>query len=69
MTKRNIPIEELVGASLVVEYAVTLSRKPENPVFPIAKFDFACTGSISSPDRLYTSALKAEKVWGLYTVS
>jgi hypothetical protein len=55
MTKQNIPIEELVGASLVVEYVVSL--------------DFACTGSISSPDRLYTSALKAEKVWALYTVS
>jgi hypothetical protein len=69
MTKQNIPIEELVGASLVVEYVVSLSRKPENPVMPIAKFDFACTGSISSPDRVYTSVLKAEKVWGLSTVS
>ena len=69
MTKHNIPIEELVGASLVVEYVVSLSRKPENSVMPIAKFDFACTGSISSPDRVYTSVLKAEKVWGLSTVS
>jgi hypothetical protein len=69
MTKQNIPIEELVGASLVVEYVVSLSRKPENPVMPIAEFHFACTGSISSPDRVYASVLKAEKVWGLSTVS
>jgi hypothetical protein len=69
MTERNIPIEELVGASLVVEYVVSLSRKPDIPVMPIANFHFACTGSISSPDRVYTSVLKAEKVWGLSTVS
>ncbi|KRR26865.1 hypothetical protein CQ14_32620 [Bradyrhizobium lablabi] len=68
MTKQNIPIEELVGATLVVEYDVSLSRKPENPVLPMAKFHFACTGSISSPDRVYTSVL-TEKLWALHTVS
>jgi hypothetical protein len=69
MAKQKIPIEELVGVSLTVEYVVNLSRKPDLSVTPIAKFDFSCIGSISSLDRLYTSTLKAEKVWGLSTVS
>jgi len=67
MAKCAIPVEELVGASLTVEYAVELSRKSNDPI-PIAKFDFACTASIASSDRLYTSALKAQKTWGLSTV-
>jgi hypothetical protein len=67
MVKHKIPVEELVGASLAVEYAVEFSRKSNNP-FATAKFDFACTASIASPDRLYTSVLKAQKTWGLSTV-
>jgi hypothetical protein len=64
MVKRKIPIEELVGASLTVEYAVEFSPKSNIPI-PTAKFDFACTASIASPDRVYTSVLKAQKTWGL----
>jgi hypothetical protein len=64
---RRIPINELSGASLAVEYSVNLSWVPGVP-YAKARFDFACTGSISSPDRQYTSVLKAQKDWGLYTV-
>jgi hypothetical protein len=64
MEQRKIPVEQLVSASLVVEYVVELTRKLNYP-FPIAGFDFSCTGSIVSPDRQYTSAQKARKVWGL----
>jgi hypothetical protein len=65
MAKQNIPVEELVGASLTVEYTVDLSRKPGLPVFPVARFELACTGSISAPDRVYTAVLKKQKIWGL----
>jgi hypothetical protein len=68
MKRRKFPADELIGASLIVEYVVDLSRKQSLPVMPVAKFDFACTGSITSPDRQYTSVLKAEKTWGLSTV-
>jgi hypothetical protein len=67
MQKRNIPTDELVVASLAVEYAVELTRKPNFPI-PSAKFQFVCTGSITSPDRQYTAALRAEKEWGLGAV-
>jgi hypothetical protein len=67
MKTRKIPTDELIGASLIVEYVVDLSRWQSDPI-PVAKFDFACTGSITSPDRQYTSVLKAEKTWGLGTV-
>ena len=69
MEKHKIPIEELAGMSLAVEYVVSLSRKPDLSVIPVAKFDFSCIGTISSSERVYTSVLKAEKVWGLSTVS
>jgi hypothetical protein len=68
MKRRKFPADELIGASLIVEYVVDLSRKQSLLVMPVAKFDFACTGSITSPDRQYTSVLKAEKTWGLSTV-
>jgi hypothetical protein len=67
MNGRKIPTDELIGASLIVEYAVDLSRKQNDPI-PVAKFDFACTASITSHDRQYTSILKAEKTWGLSTI-
>jgi hypothetical protein len=67
LQNRRIPINELSGASLAVEYTVNLSWVPSVP-YAKARFDFACTGSISSPDRQYTSVLKAQKDWGLYTV-
>ena len=69
MEKHKIPIEYLAGVSLAVEYVVSLSRKPELSIIPVAKFDFSCVGTISSSERVYTSVLKAEKVWGLSTVS
>jgi hypothetical protein len=68
MAKQKIPIEELVSALLTVEYAIDLSRKPDLPIMPVAKFDFVCTGSISTPDRVYTAVLKKRTVWGLSTV-
>lgn len=68
MEKRKIPVEELTGASLTVEYSVDLSRREPNDPIPTAKFNFSCTASITSPDRLYTSAMNAEKTWGLGTV-
>src|ERR1700722_9477217 len=61
MAKQNIPIEELISASLTVEYTLDISRRPDLPIFPVARFDFACTGSISSSDRVYTSVLNAQK--------
>jgi hypothetical protein len=68
MAKRSIPLKELAGASLTVEYAVDLSRKPALPIMPIARFDFICTGSIAAPDRVYTAVLKRQTVWGLSIV-
>jgi hypothetical protein len=68
MVEHKISNEQLAGASLTVEYAVELSRKSDIPIFPVAKFDFACSASITSPDRLYTSTLAAEKTIGLYTI-
>src|SRR5690242_6290159 len=56
MIRRRIPAEQLTGASLVVEYAVELTRKQNDPI-PLAKFNFACTGSIISAERTYTSTL------------
>ena len=67
MKQRHIPTEELAGASLTVEYTVDLMRKQSDPI-PTAKFDFACTASIASPDRQYTAVLRAAKTWGLGTV-
>ena len=64
MERRKIPSDELIGAFLIVEYTVDLSRKQNNPI-PVAKFDFACT---AQSDRQYTSVLKVEKTWGLLTV-
>ena len=64
MQDRKIPGNELVEASLLIEYVVDFTRKLNAPM-PSAKFQFACTGSIASPDRQYTAALKAEKEWGL----
>jgi len=58
----------LVRAALVVEYSVVLVRKLPIRIYPIAQFDFACTGLIEAPDRKYTSTLKAKKEWGLMEV-
>ena len=69
MVKRKIPLVELAGASLTVEYQVQLSRKPDMPIYPVANFDFNCMGVISAPDRQYTSVLKAQKTWGLSQVA
>ena len=60
MQKRGIPMEQLVGVILVIEYDVELSRRPYVPI-PTANFKFNCTASIASPDRQYTSSLSAEK--------
>ena len=59
----------MIGAGLTVEYTFDLSRKAALSIMPIAKFDFACTGSITSRNRQYVSVLKAQKTWGLSTVS
>jgi hypothetical protein len=64
---RNIPLGELSGASLAVKYTVNLSWASGVP-YAKARFDFECVGAISSPDRQYTSALRAQKNWGLSTV-
>lgn len=69
MAKQKIAMDKLVGASLTVEYVVDLSRKRDLNIVPVAKFDFTCTASISSEDRVYTSVVKAQKTWGLSTVS
>jgi hypothetical protein len=69
IAKQKIPSEELIGAGLTVEYTFDLSRKAALSIMPIAKFDFACTGSITSRNRQYVSVLKAQKTWGLSTVS
>ncbi len=69
MAKQNIPSEELIGATLTVEYTFDVSRKPNLPIMPVAKFDFDCAGSITSPDRAYVSVMKAQKTWGLSSVS
>ena len=66
MAKRRIPGEQLVGASLTVEYLVE-PQACKSP-HPSATFDFACTALISSPDRRYTSELKVMKTWGLAQV-
>jgi hypothetical protein len=52
MQKREIPIEELVQASLIVGYLVEMGRRSGMP-YPTAKVDFSCAGAIASPDRLY----------------
>jgi hypothetical protein len=43
MKGRKIPTDELIGASLIVEYAVDLSRKQNDPI-PVGKFDSRCRG-------------------------
>ena len=67
MQKHGIPMSQLVGATLAVDYVVELSRRQDIPIMPIAKFNFNCTASIASPDRQYTSVLSAEKTWRLGT--
>jgi hypothetical protein len=64
MRKHAIPAAELTGVSLLIEYSVSVTRRDREP-YPIAAFDFTCNGQIASPDRNYTSVLKAQKTWGL----
>jgi hypothetical protein len=64
MVKREIPVEQLVGASLKVDYQIVAFERTDMP-YPSVTFQFACTGTIASPERVYTSELAATKRWGL----
>ena len=60
LTELQIPSVELLSATLVAEYTVTLHRLP--PLHWLsAKFEFACTGIIRASDREYVSEMKANK--------
>lgn len=66
MAKHNIPLGELIRASLIIDYTVRQEQKPDFP-FPSAHFEFTCTGTIEASDRTYTAQLKENKTWGLST--
>ena len=67
LTDLRIPVDELVKSALIINYRVTLSRKP--PLHWLsAEFDFSCTGLVEAPDRKYESTLTAKKEWGLAAV-
>ncbi len=73
LAELRIDSSELISAALTVEYTVALSRLDlPGQTAPLpglsAAFDFACTGTIESADRKYTSTLKARKRWSLGSV-
>ena len=65
MDSLHIPRAELTAATLVVEYTVDLYRKP-SPGWLCARFEFNCTSEVSAPERNYSSALSAQRDWGLF---
>lgn len=67
IAKKGIPREQMVSAELEVNYTVVLTKHAHMPGFSAA-FDFSCTGSIVSPDRIYQSNLDAKQIWGLRQV-
>jgi hypothetical protein len=65
---RKIAHDQLVGASLIVDYAVRVAPSATEGIFQTGTFEFSCTGAIMSPDREYIANLKAVKIWGLMPV-